>query len=87
MAILYNIKSNRPFMFISTLKKHLLTLSLILSSCYSFGQTKPGLLQKTVADLENYSRLEPTEKIYLHFDKPYYSPRDTITKSNTLIQS
>ncbi|MBX2965362.1 MAG: TonB-dependent receptor plug domain-containing protein [Cyclobacteriaceae bacterium] len=62
----------------NTKRRHLLILtSIIIGSLFSFSHyTDP--LEKIIAGFNKYLDEKPQEKIYIHFDRPYYSTGETI---------
>jgi hypothetical protein len=54
----------------------LLSLLFIYKPAYSQNDT--SLLIRTVSTLTKQAEANPVEKVYLHLDKPYYAPGDTI---------
>ncbi|MBS1527714.1 MAG: hypothetical protein JST19_18860 [Bacteroidetes bacterium] len=56
-----------------------LLISLLSGLCrISYAQTDSPFLAKATQSLSEYSADNPTEKVYLHLDRPYYYPGDTI---------
>jgi hypothetical protein len=57
-----------------------LLLSLAAFNCHVFAQTPPtqGSVKAIIGKIDNYNAKLPGEKLYLQFDKPYYSVGDTI---------
>jgi hypothetical protein len=57
-------------------------LSLAIVSClitaFAFTQEGKSLTEKIIAKLEQYRTNTPQEKVYLHFDKPYYMAGETM---------
>lgn len=51
----------------------------------SFSTMNEGLLQKIKSKLENITTSYPQEKIYIHFDKPYYSIGEDIWFKSYLV--
>jgi hypothetical protein len=55
---------------------------IILFICFApviaFCQDDTAVLKNIVTKLKTFSTTHPTEKAYLHFDKPYYAAGDTI---------
>ena len=74
----------KPVLFRCTLfvmkKKLAIVFTAILSLFYfqAFPQTANPVLQAVASKLKAYVVKHPTEKAYLHFDKPYYAAGDTI---------
>lgn len=61
------------------LKKFTFLLSLFLVACLSaFSQTDSIPLVTIAQKTAQYNSQYPVEKVYLHFDKPYYAVGDTI---------
>ena len=61
-----------------TTKHYTLSAILLLSLTAYFTNNNNDTLQKIVTKLEQYSLKTPQEKVYLHFDKPYYMAGETI---------
>ena len=59
-------------------KKYVLILLLISTIVPAFAQQDSISLSTIVSKTEKLSTEHPFEKIYLHFDKPYYAVSDTI---------
>lgn len=58
-----------------------LTLALIVFNRHVFAQTPPApanSVKTIISKIDNYNAKMPGEKLYLQFDKPYYSIGDTI---------
>lgn len=57
-----------------------LLLSLTAFNYHVFAQTQPavGSVKTVISKIDNYNARLPSEKLYLQFDKPYYSVGDTI---------
>lgn len=57
------------------IKKHFIVLSILINTIFIVGFTIPdtGFFKKTIDLLESFHAKRVQEKIYLHFDKPYYS--------------
>ncbi len=53
-------------------------LILIVSCFNSFSQDRDGVNEKISAQFEKFNEAHPQEKIYLHFDRPFYVPGETI---------
>ena len=49
-----------------------------LISSFTFTQEGESLTEKVIAKLEQYCMNTPQEKVYLHFDKPYYMAGETM---------
>jgi hypothetical protein len=59
--------------------RFLLTLlSLLFIYKLAYSQNDTSLLIRTVSTLTKQAEANPVEKVYLHLDKPYYAPGDTI---------
>ena len=60
----------------------LVTLSALMilftSGFNSFSQDRDQVKDEISIQLEKYNKAYPQEKIYLHFDKPFYTPGETI---------
>jgi hypothetical protein len=57
----------------------LLFTFLLTGLCLSsFAQRDSTFLGKASQSLSGYFNINPVEKVYLHFDRPYYYPGDTI---------
>ena len=56
----------------------IIPLLILLSSLKSFSQTDSSLLKKAVTLSDKQLTDKPTEKLYLHLDKPFYNLTDTI---------
>ena len=52
-------------------------LFLFASGFDSFSQTGDEILDKIIIQLVKFNK-NPREKVYLHFDKPFYIPGETI---------
>jgi hypothetical protein len=50
----------------------------VFSFHLSFGQSKGVFLKNALSQLQSLKNDRPIEKVYLHFDKPYYVTGDTI---------
>jgi hypothetical protein len=59
-------------------RKYLLLLWLIITGLTVKAQTENAFLGKAVDSLSAHFQAMPVEKVYLHLDKPYYNPGDTI---------
>jgi hypothetical protein len=62
----------------TTTKHYALSAIFLLSLTAYFTSNNNDTLQKIVTKLEQYSLKTPQEKVYLHFDKPYYMAGETI---------
>ena len=60
------------------MKRFVLFLSFIISSILLSAFTKLDPLENLVLQLKKFTSERPQEKIYLHFDKPFYAGGDTI---------
>ena len=56
----------------------LLGLAFCITTAFSFTQEGESITEKIIAKLENYQQRNPQEKVYLHFDKPYYMAGETM---------
>ena len=56
----------------------LLGLAFCITTAFTFLQDDGTLAEKIIAKLEKYQRITPQEKVYLHFDKPYYMAGETM---------
>jgi TonB-dependent SusC/RagA subfamily outer membrane receptor len=56
----------------------LLALAFCLTTAFTFTQEGENLTEKILAKLEKYRLSTPQEKVYLHFDKPYYMAGETM---------
>jgi TonB-dependent Receptor Plug Domain len=56
----------------------LLALAFCITTAFTFTQEGETLTEKILAKLEKYRLSTPQEKIYLHFDKPYYMAGETM---------
>jgi len=69
-------------------KKYLLTLFCLFAGLTSFAQNDSSFFNRTVNSLSSYSASHPVEKVYLHLNKQYYMPGDTIWfKAYTVVGS
>jgi hypothetical protein len=59
-------------------KKYVLVLLLVTAIIPAFAQQDSISLSTIVSKTEKLSTEHPFEKIYLHFDKPYYAVNDTM---------
>jgi hypothetical protein len=59
-------------------KKILLTCLLITAGLSAFAQDDTIPLTKLILKTEQFTQNYPSEKVYVHFDKPYYAVGDTI---------
>ncbi|TWI96680.1 hypothetical protein JN11_03792 [Mucilaginibacter frigoritolerans] len=59
-------------------KKYVLILLFITTIAQAFAQQDSISLNTIVSKTEKLSTEHPFEKIYLHFDKPYYAVSDTV---------
>jgi len=61
------------------LRRILLTTCLIFTiAAAAFAQSDSVALTTVISKVSKYSASYPVEKVYLHFDKPYYAVGDTI---------
>lgn len=61
------------------LKRILLTTCLIFTlAAAAFAQEDSVALTTVIQKVTKYTNTYPTEKVYMHFDKPYYAVGDTI---------
>ncbi|HXB93133.1 MAG TPA: hypothetical protein VNU72_12615, partial [Puia sp.] len=60
--------------------KPILCLLTLLAFSPSFAQQAPpaNAMRQVVAAVDSFSSKMPTERVYLHFDKPYYAVGDTV---------
>ncbi|MGZ4008524.1 MAG: TonB-dependent receptor [Mucilaginibacter sp.] len=58
--------------------KSLILWILLLGVCHSYTYSQSGNDKDIFAKLKNFAAHHITEKVYLHFDKPYYATGDTI---------
>ena len=56
----------------------LLGLAFCITTAFTSLQDDGTLTEKIIAKLEKYQRITPQEKVYLHFDKPYYMAGETM---------
>jgi TonB-dependent SusC/RagA subfamily outer membrane receptor len=56
----------------------LLALAFCITTAFTFTQEGENLTEKILAKLEKYRLSTPQEKVYLHFDKPYYMAGETM---------
>jgi hypothetical protein len=56
----------------------LLAISLFITTAFTFTEEGGNLTEKIIAKLEKYRQETPQEKVYLHFDKPYYMAGETM---------
>jgi TonB-dependent SusC/RagA subfamily outer membrane receptor len=55
-----------------------LATAFFLTTAFTFTQEGETLTEKIIAKLEKYRTNTPQEKVYLHFDKPYYMAGETM---------
>jgi TonB-dependent SusC/RagA subfamily outer membrane receptor len=55
-----------------------LATTFLLTTAFTFTQEGETLTEKIIAKLEKYRLSTPQEKVYLHFDKPYYMAGETM---------
>lgn len=55
-----------------------LAIAFCFTTAFTFTQEGENLTEKIVAKLEKYLINNPQEKVYLHFDKPYYMAGETM---------
>jgi len=61
------------------LRKFIFILTLLIAACLqAFSQTDTISVQTIIAKTGKFNTQRPVEKVYLHFDKPYYAVGDTI---------
>jgi len=61
------------------LRKFTFILTLLIAACLqAFSQTDTISVQTIIAKTGKFNTQRPVEKVYLHFDKPYYAVGDTI---------
>jgi hypothetical protein len=70
---------------LKTTNIHVLFLFMLFAG-YAHGQENPTIV-KLVNTAENYFDKLPSEKLYLHFDKPYYSVGDTLWFKSYLLKA
>ncbi|MDZ7897140.1 MAG: TonB-dependent receptor plug domain-containing protein [Arcicella sp.] len=51
---------------------------LFISTAFTFTDEGKSLTEKILSQLEKYRQNTPQEKLYLHFDKPYYMAGETM---------
>ena len=56
----------------------LIGFAFCLITAFTFTQDGGTLTEKIIAKLEKYQQITPQEKVYLHFDKPYYMAGETM---------
>ncbi len=55
-----------------------LAIAFCLTTAFTFTQEGENLTEKIIAKLEKFRVNTPQEKVYLHFDKPYYMAGETM---------
>lgn len=55
-----------------------LAIAFCITTAFTFTHEGESLTEKIVAKLEKYRLSTPQEKVYLHFDKPYYMAGETM---------
>jgi TonB-dependent SusC/RagA subfamily outer membrane receptor len=55
-----------------------LAIAFCITTAFTFTQEGENLTEKIIAKLERYRVNTPQEKVYLHFDKPYYMAGETM---------
>jgi len=55
-----------------------LAIPLLITTAFTFTQEDETLTERILAKLEKYRTNTPQEKVYLHFDKPYYMAGETM---------
>ena len=55
-----------------------LAIAFCITTAFTFTQEGENLTEKIVSKLEKYRLNTPQEKVYLHFDKPYYMAGETM---------
>jgi TonB-dependent SusC/RagA subfamily outer membrane receptor len=55
-----------------------LATAFFLTTAFTFTQEGDTLTEKIITKLEKYRTNTPQEKVYLHFDKPYYMAGETM---------
>jgi hypothetical protein len=60
------------------IKRILFILLTAISVTYCFAQTEPPGLKPIISAIDTFNKRIPAEKLYLHFDKPYYTTGDTL---------
>jgi TonB-dependent SusC/RagA subfamily outer membrane receptor len=56
----------------------LLAIAFLMTTAFTFTQEGETITERILAKLEKYRTNTPQEKVYLHFDKPYYMAGETI---------
>ena len=60
---------------------------LSISGHNSFSQYKDEIKNKISSQFEKFNKIYPQEKIYIHFDKPFYIPGETIWYKTYLVNT
>ena len=55
-----------------------LAIAFCITTAFTFTQEGENLTEKIIKKLEKYRLSTPQEKVYLHFDKPYYMAGETM---------
>jgi len=55
-----------------------LAIAFVITTAFTFTQEVETLTERILAKLEKYLTNTPQEKVYLHFDKPYYMAGETM---------
>lgn len=55
-----------------------MSIILLISSAFTFTEDGSDFIEKLIAKFEKYHHENPQEKVYLHFDKPYYLAGETM---------
>ena len=55
-----------------------LAIAFCITTAFTFTQEGENLTEKIIKKLEKYRLTTPQEKVYLHFDKPYYMAGETM---------
>lgn len=55
-----------------------LAIVFLITTAFTFTQEGETITQRILAKLEKYRTNTPQEKVYLHFDKPYYMAGETM---------
>lgn len=55
-----------------------IAIALLITTAFTFTQEGETITERVLAKIEKYRTNTPQEKIYLHFDKPYYMAGETM---------
>ncbi len=55
-----------------------LAIAFLITTAFTFTQEGETITERILAKLEKYRTNTPQEKVYLHFDKPYYMAGETM---------